>query len=328
MAHSLLAALALPPPARGLHGTAPPASPSPTGPIRAPGTRPRDELPAPGRPQADTSDAPPRAAPTPDSLRMRGRDPLGSGGLPPNLRPKTDGGGSARNEPTDAEIATARAAFEKGQPKGPEQLAAVVARIGEQQRRDPLVAVLRDGLARVEPFVSDKKLKEGLHKALDDLAKKGLEKGFLKLLELALGRKAGEVKRPGPGVPGSGVKPDEAPGEHIVTKDFELGKTKGREHFAFEGAPLRVRPGQTISLTVQTPARWKANDRRWHETRVEIRTPAGGSAKGATPSRPITKNGATPVTLQAPADPGVYVLRVTTVVGLEPRPAHDFEVAP
>src|SRR4051812_32723620 len=118
MTASLLSALGLPVPAHGLPAQAPSGPKQPTGPIRAPGIEPQDELPV--------------------------------------RRPAAPDGGGARkaDEPSDAEIANAKAGFEKTQLKGAEQLAAVVARMGEKQRRDPLVAVLRDGLARIEPFVS------------------------------------------------------------------------------------------------------------------------------------------------------------------------------
>ena len=41
----------------------------------------------------------------------------------------------------------------------------------------------------------------------------GSGEGLVKLIELAISKTAGEVKRPDMGVPPTGTKPDEAPGE-------------------------------------------------------------------------------------------------------------------
>lgn len=329
MAGSLLSTLGLAPPRRGLSRQAPAGPTQPTGPIRAPGIEPREELPA-RRPPAQGQGASPLPGnPVPGTLRMR-RDPLGTGGLPPNLRPQNPGGDSAGKpgEPTDAEIATAKAEFEKTRLKGAEQLAAVVARIGEKQRRDPLVALLRNGLARIQPFVSDEKFKKGLHDALDELASKGLEKGFVKLIELAIGKTAGEVKRPDTGVPPTGTKPDEAPGEVIVTKDIPLGDDKGNARFVFDGAPARVAPGQSMTFKVWTPARWSLRNKRWDNTRVIVEAKGSGPKGPALPSPALRAKGANSVTLRAPKVPGVYVLYIEAGGIREPSPEHDFEVAP
>ena len=327
MATSLLAALGLPVPARGLPGQAPAVPKQPTGPIHAPGVEPREELPRPRAPAPATGTSQPPGDPVPNTLRMR-RQPLGTGGLPPNLRPRVPDGGSPSKpgEPTDAEIASAKADFQKTKLKGAEQLAAVVARIGEMQRRDPLVGVLRDGLAKIEPFVSDKKFKEGLHAALDELASKGLEKGFVKLIELAIGKEAGEVKRPDTSVPPTGTQPDEAPGEHIATKDIPFGDDKGRARFVFEGAPTKVAPGQSITFKVWTPARWSLNNKRWDNTRVIVEA-RGSGAKGTTlPSAAFRNKGANQVKLKAPDVPGVYVLYIEAGGIREPSPEQEFEV--
>ena len=299
MTASILSTLGLPQPARGLPGQAPAGPRQPTGPIRAPGVEPREELPAQSPPTQGKS--------TPQ---------------PP------DGGGAGKpSEPTDAEIATAKAAFEKTNLKGAEQLAAVVARIGEKQRRDPLVAVLRNGLAKIQPFVSDEKFKKGLHAALDELANKGLEKGFVKLIELAIGKTAGEVKRPDTSVPPTGTKPDEAPGEIIVTKDIPIGDAKGRARFVFEGAPAQVAPGQPMIFKVWTPARWSLKNKRWDNTRVIVEGKEG--AKGTSlPSAPFRKKDANEVKLKAPDAPGVYVLYIEAGGIREPSPEHAFKVAP
>lgn len=329
MTASLLAALGLPLPTRGLTGQAPAGPKRPTGPIHAPGAEPRDELPARSPPAQGKGTSQPPGSPMPDTLRMR-RDPVGTDGLPPNLRPQNPGGGSAGKpgEPTDAEIATAKADFEKTKLKGAEQLAAVVARIGEKQRRDPLVALLRDGLAKIQPFVSNSKFKEGLHAALDELASKGLEKGFVKLIELAIGKKAGEVTRPDTSVPPAGTKPDEAPGEIMVTKDMPFGDDKGNARFVFDGAPARVAPGQSMTFKVWTPARWSLKKKRWDNTRVIVEA-KGSSTKGtALPSPPFRKAGANEVKLKAPDVPGVYVLYIDAGGIREPSPEYDFEVTP
>jgi hypothetical protein len=329
MTASLLAALGLPLPARVLPGQAPAGPKQPTGPIRAPGVEPREELPAQSPPAQGKSTSPPPGGTVPTDLRMRS-DPIGTGGLPPNLRPKNPDGGSTGkpNEPTDAEIATAKAAFEKTQLKGAEQLAAVVARIGEKQRRDALVAVLRDGLNKIQPFVSDKKFKEGLHAALDELANKGLEKGFVKLIELAIGKTAGEVKRPDTGVPPTGTTPDEAPGEIIVTKDIPIGDAGGNARFVFEGAPMKVAPGQSMTFKVRTPDRWSLKNKRWDNTRVIVEAKGSGPKGTTLPSPPFRNKGANEVKLKAPDVPGVYVLYIEAGGIREPSPEHDFKVAP
>jgi len=291
MAASLLSTLGLSLPRRGLPGQAPTGRRQPTGPIRAPGVTPREELPAP--------------------------------------RPPAEGKRSGNSgEPTDAEIAAAKAAFEKTRLKGAEQLAAVVARIGEKQRRDPLVAVLRNGLARIQPFVSDEKFRKGLHAALDELASKGLEKGFVKLIELALGKTAGEVKRPDTGVPPTGTKPDKAPGEVIVTKDIPIGDAKGNARFVFDGAPARVAPGQPMLFKVWTPARWKLSDSRWDNTRVIVEARGNGPKSAALPSAAFRRKGANEVKLKAPEVAGVYVLAIEAGGIREPSPEHDFSVGP
>ena len=329
MTASLLTALGLPLPARGLPGQAPAGPKQPTGPIRAPGVEPREELPARSPPAQGKGMSQPPGGPVPTTLRMR-RDPVGTGGLPPSLRPQNPGGGSAGKpgEPTDAEIATAKADFEKTKLKGAEQLAAVVARIGEKQRRDPLVAVLRNGVAKIEPFVSNEKFKKGLHAALDELASKGLEKGFVKLIELAIGKTAGEVKRPDTGVPPTGTKPDEAPGEVIVTKDIPFGDAKGNARFVFEGAPAKVAPGQSMTFKVWTPARWSLKNRRWDNTRVIVEAKGSGPKGTTLPSPPFRNKGANEVKLKAPDVPGVYVLYIEAGGIREPSPEHDFKVAP
>ena len=289
MTASLFAALGLPPPPRVAPGQAQRGPRQPTGPIRAPGVESREELPARNPPAQETPGKP--------------------------------------AEPTDAEITNAKAAFEKTRLKGAEQLAAVVARIGERQRRDPLVAVLRNGLAKVQPFVSDATFKKGLHAALDELANKGLEKGFVKLIELAIGKTAGEVKRPDTGVPPTGTKPDEAPGEVIVTKDIPIGDARGNARFVFEGAPARVAPGQSMLFKVWTPARWSLRNKRWDNTRVLVEARRNG-AKGTTvPSAAFRSKGANDVKMKAPDAPGVYVLAIEAGGIREPSPEHDFEVA-
>jgi hypothetical protein len=328
MTASLLAALGLPPAARVPPGQAPTGPRQPTGPIRAPGVEPREELPARSPPAQGKGTSPPPGGLVPTDLGMR-RPPLGTGGLPPNLRPKNpdDVRAGKPAEPSDAEISAAKAGFEKSQLKGAEQLAAVVARIGEKQRRDPLVAVLRDALAKIEPFVSDEKFRKGLHAGLDELAGKGLEKGFVKLIELAIGKTAGEVKRPDTGVPPTGTRPDEAPGEVIVTKDMPIGDAKGHARFVFEGAPAWVAPGQSMTFKVWTPARWSLKNKRWDDTRVIVE--ARGGAKGtALPSAPLRSKGANGVTLKAPDVPGVYVLYIEAAGIREPSPEHAFTVAP
>ena len=329
MTASLLAALGLSTPARVLPGQAPAGPKQPTGPIRAPGVEPREELPARSPPAQGKDTSQPPGRPVPTTLRMR-RDPVGTGGLPPNLRPQNPDGGSAGKpgEPTDAEISTAKADFEKTKLKGAEQLAAVVARIGEKQRRDPLVAVLRNGLARIEPFVSEEKFKKGLHAALDELASKGLEKGFVKLIELAIGKTAGEVKRPDTSVPPTGTKPDEAPGEVIVTKDIPFGDAEGNARFVFDGAPARVAPGQSMTFKVWTPARWSLKNRRWDNTRVIVEAKGSGPKGTTLPSPPFRNKGANNVKLKAPDVPGVYVLYIEAGGIREPSPEHDFMVAP
>ena len=329
MTASLLSALGLPLPARGLPGQAPAGPKQPTGPIRAPGVEPREELPARSPPAQGKGTSQPPGGTVPDTLRMR-RDPIGTGGLPPNLRPQNPDGGSAGkpDEPTDAEIATAKADFEKTKLKGAEQLAAVVARIGEKQRRDPLVAVLRDGLARIEPFVSKEDFKKGLHAALDELASKGLEKGFVKLIELAIGKTAGEVKRPDTSVPPTGTKPDEAPGEVIVTKDIPIGDAKGNPRFVFEGAPVQVTPGQSMTFKVWTPARWSLKNKRWDNTRVIVEAKGSGPKATTLPSPAFRNKGANEVKLKAPDVPGVYVLYIEAGGIREPSPEYDFEVTP
>ena len=329
MTASLLTALDLPLPPRVPPGQAPAGPKQPTGPIRAPGVEPREELPARSPPAQGKGTSQSPGGPVPTTLRMR-PDPIGTGGLPPNLRPKNPDVGSAGkpSEPTDAEIATAKAAFEKTKLKGAEQLAAVVARIGEKQRRDPLVAALRNGLAKIQPFVSDEKFKEGLHAALDELANKGLEKGFVKLIELAIGKTAGEVKRPDTGVPPTGTKPDEAPGEVIVTKDIPFGDAKGSARFVFEGAPARVTPGQSMTFKVWTPARWSLKNKRWDNTRVIVEAKGSGPKGTTLPSPPFRNKGANDVKLKAPDVPGVYVLYLEAGGMREPSPEHDFEVAP
>ena len=329
MTASLLAALGLPLPARVLPGQAPAGPKQPTGPIRAPGVEPREELPARSPPAQGKGTSQPPGGTVPTTLQMR-PDPVGTGGLPPNLRPRNPDVGSAGkpSEPTDAEISIAKAAFEKTKLKGAEQLAAVVARIGEKQRRDPLVAVLRNGLAEIQPFVSDKKFKEGLHAALDELANKGLEKGFVKLIELAIGKTAGEVKRPDTSVPPTGTKPDEAPGEVIVTKDIPFGDVKGNARFVFEGAPARVAPGQSMTFKVWTPARWSLKNKRWDNTRVIVEAKGNGPKSTTLPSPPFRNKGANSVKLKAPDVPGVYVLYIEAGGIREPSPEHDFKVAP
>jgi len=329
MTASLLAALGLPPPAHALPGQAPAGPKQPTGPIRAPGIEPREELPARRPPAQGKGTSQPPGSPVPTTLRMR-RQPVGTGGLPPNLRPQNPDRGSADkpDEPTDAEISTAKAEFEKTQLKGAEQLAAVVARIGEKQRRDPLVAVLRNGLAKIQPFVSDEKFKEALHAALDELASKGLEKGFVKLIELAIGKTAGEVQRPDTSVPPIGTKPDEAPGEHIVTKDIPFGEDKGNPRFVFEGAPVSVAPGQSMTFKVWTPARWSLKNKRWDNTRVIVEAKGSGPKGTTLPSPPFRNKGANDVKLKAPDVPGVYVLYIEAGGMREPSPEHDFQVAP
>jgi hypothetical protein len=329
MTASLLAALGLPPPARVLPGQAQAGPRQPTGPIRAPGIEPREELPARPPPPPGNGTPQPPGGPVPTNLRMR-PDPIGHGGLPPNLRPRNPDGDSPGkpDEPTDAEIANAKAAFEKTQLKGAQQLAALVARFGEKQRRDPLVAVLRNGLAKIQPFVSNKKFKEGLHAALDELANKGLEKGFVKLIELAIGKTAGEVKRPDTSVPPTGTKPDEAPGEIIVTKDTPFGDAKGNARFVFEGAPTQVAPGQSMTFKVWTPARWSLKNKRWDDTRVFVGAKGSGPKGRTAPSAPFRKKGANDVKLKAPDVAGVYVLYIEAGGIREPSPEHDFEVVP
>src|SRR5437870_5040487 len=114
MAASLLDALGLPLPARGLPGRAPAGPRQPTGPIHAPGVEPREELPARSPPAQGKGTSQPPDGAVPTTLRMR-RQPVGTGGLPPNLRPQNPDGGSPGKpgEPTDAEIEAAKADFEK-----------------------------------------------------------------------------------------------------------------------------------------------------------------------------------------------------------------------
>ena len=178
------------------------------------------------------------------------------------------------------------------------------------------------------PFVSDKSFKEGLHGALDELANKGLEKGFVKLIELAIGKTAGKVERTDTSVPPTGTKPDEAPGEHIVTKDIPFGDAKGNARFVFDGAPAKVAPGQAMLFKVWTPARWSLKDKRWDDTRVIVEAKEKGSKGTALPSAPFRKKGANEVKLKAPDVEGVYVLTIEAAGIRETSPQHEFKVAP
>jgi hypothetical protein len=220
-------------------------------------------------------------------------DPIGTGGLPPNLRPKNPDGGSPTKpaEPTDAEISIAKAAFEKTQLKGAEQLAAVV----RADRREAAPRSARRGApqrAGQGPALRlRREVQEGLHAALDELANKGLEKGFVKLIELAIGKTAGEVKRPDTSVPPTGTHPDEAPGEVIVTKDIPIGDDKGSARFVFEGAPMKVTPGQSMTFKVWTPGRWSLKNKRWDNTRVIVEAKGNGAKGTALPSAPFRKEG-------------------------------------
>jgi hypothetical protein len=291
MAASLLSALALPVPGRKSPG--PGMKGGPTGPIRAPGVTPKDEIPGartPAKTKPPTSTAPPS------------------------------------NEPSDAEIERAKAAFNANPLLGAALLAAAAARLADKARRDPIVQTLRDGLAKLQPFTSTKAAKDALNKALDELAEKALSKGFLKLLETALGKKAGEVKRPDTTVPPGGPKPDEAPGEVIVTKDFPIGKAGEATRFAFEGLALNVRAGQSLGFTVHTPSRWKANDRRWQGSAVVLGRKADQTGGTALSSDPIKKKGANRVVLKAPDAAGMCLIYVVAGAGPESQPVHEIEV--
>ncbi len=292
MTTSLLSALGLALPARGLPGSGPPRpSGGPTGPIRAPGVTPRDEVPGP-RPPPQQARQPPKP-----------------------------------NEPTDAEIAAAKAKFAADPAKGAEPLAVLAAKIGDRARRDPIVSVLRDGLSRIHPFKTPGKAKEALDKGLDELLNKGLAKGFLKVLEVTLGKKSEAMIRSNDGTPTPG-KPYEAPGEIIVTKDTSFGKGSERTKFGFEGAPLQVKPGQAMTFTVWTPGRWDPKKAYWKNNRVVIGRKADGTTGKELVSRPIDKKGANLVTLTAPDVADTYLLYVVAGAGAESQPQHDLKVGP
>src|SRR5262249_23572893 len=152
--------------------------------------------------------------------------------------------------------------------------------------------------------------------------------GFVKLIELAIGKEAGKVERPDTSVPPTGTKPDEAPGEHIVTKDIPFGDAKGRLRFVFDGAPAKVSPGQTMLFKVWTPERWSLKDKRWDNSRVVVGT-RGSGPKGTTlPSAPFRTKGANEVKMKAPDVPGVYYFYIEAAGMPETSPQHDFKVAP
>ena len=169
-------------------GQAPGGPKQPTGPIHAPGVEPREELPADPPAQGKGTSQPPGGT-VPTNLRMR-PDPIGTGGLPRNLRPRNPDGGRPASPVSRP---TPRSPPRRPPSKRPTQGCRAARRGRCADRREAAPRSARRGAPRragqVRPFVSNKKFKEGLHAALDELASKGLEKGFVKLIELAIGKR-------------------------------------------------------------------------------------------------------------------------------------------
>lgn len=211
-----------------------------------------------------------------------------------------------------------------------EVLAELGTRIGDEARRHKVVRDLRDLIAKVQPFISKADARKKLDDALDELAGKGIEKGVMAILEQAFGE--------APQRPAEGVKPDKAPGEHVVDgpefdSPFDKPKAVQRLAFRFEEVPPRVPPSRYFGIKLRVPTDFKPDDRKYGATRVVCQSLADHTTNAGRPPFVIDKRivdrgdkrGLQSLDLQAPDEAGEYVLLIFRIAA-EPQPVAHFTV--
>ena len=211
-----------------------------------------------------------------------------------------------------------------------EALAELGTRIGDEARKHEIVRDLRDLIAKVQPFMSKSDAKKKLDEALDELFSKGIKKGIIAILEQAFGE--------APERPADGVKPDKAPGEHLVDgpefdSPFDKPKPVQRFAFRFEDLPSRVPPSKYFRLKLRVPTDFKPDDKKYGATRVVCQSLADNTTNPGRPpfviDKRITdrgdKQGLQSMDLPAPDEAGEYVLLIYRVAA-EPGPVAHFTV--
>jgi len=141
-----------------------------------------------------------------------------------------------------------------------------------------------------------------------------------------------------PDPPSDGVKPDKAPGEHILDgpefdSPFDKPKAVQRFSFRFEDVPARVPPSKYFRIKVRVPADFKPDDKKFGATRVVGQSFAEHANNPGHPPFVIDerivdrgdKQGLQTLDLQAPDDPGEYVLFFFRLAA-EPQPEVQFTV--
>lgn len=211
-----------------------------------------------------------------------------------------------------------------------EALAELGTRIGDEARKHTVVRDLRDLIAKVQPFMSKADAKKKLDDALNELFSKGIKKGVMAILEQAFGE--------APERPTEGVKPDKAPGEHLVDgpefdSPFDKPKPVQRFAFRFEDVPSRVPPSKYFKLKLRVPTGFKPDDKKYGATRVVCQSLADHTTSHGRPPFVIDKRivdrgdkqGLQSMDLLAPDEAGEYVLFIYRVAA-EPQPVANFTV--
>ena len=211
-----------------------------------------------------------------------------------------------------------------------EALAELGTRIGDEARKHEVVRALRNLIANVQPFMSKADARKKLDEALDQLFSKGIKAGVMAILEQAFG----EVPDP----PTDGVKPDKAPGEHIIDgpefdSPFDKPKSVQRFSFRFEDVPTRVPPSKYFTIKLRVPRDFKPDDKKLGATRVVCQSVADHATNPGHPPFIIDKRivdrgdkqGLQSVDLPAPDEAGDYVLFIFRLAA-EPQPEVQFTV--
>jgi hypothetical protein len=214
--------------------------------------------------------------------------------------------------------------------KRAEALAELGTRIGDEARKHKVVTALRDVISKIQPFMSKKDAKKKLDEALDELSSKGIKKGVMALLEAAFGE--------APERPVDGTVTRKEPGEHIVDGpelDSPLDKPKPVQRFAFrfEDMPSRVPPSKYFKIKLRVPTDFKPDDKKYGATRVVCQSLTDYTTSHGRPPFVIDKRiadrgdkqGLQSMDLQAPDEPGDYVLFIYRIAA-EPQPVANFTV--
>jgi hypothetical protein len=202
-----------------------------------------------------------------------------------------------------------------------------LAAAGDAVAQDTIVRDIRDAVAYITPFMSDK---EAAH-ALDDAVKAGIPEAIKAAVKKALEVILGVSAQDQPQDPSHTMPLPGAPGEQIFNSPqfkFDRGPDRHqRTSFDITGAKSTYKAGEEILFRVAPPDDF---DTIAGNKRVVI--VAAADRGQVNPDRlanvMITSKESQTVTMTAPAQTGSYVLRVDIGMSFDDSSMVDFTVAP